>query len=563
MAEPDKNGFLKFFSLEASPTVQIIKQIMASLNQPHSVNPDPKRPASPPSLNLARGELDNSLQNLPPQANRTEPESTIPIQSVQSVNPEFVNPGSVNPGGDSPADLMTPTSNGRAAMPAGLQTGLQTEQGNFDWQWLASIAPRLHQAETIEVLFQVAITELKQRLQADRILIYQFQTDDQGVVRAEVLTRGYTPSLGERLPAIAFGADTAQMYQQQIVAFSDASRCSFMPYQQQLMEQFQVQASLSVPILMGQMWGLLVVQQCTNPRQWLDNEVSLLYQLVNELKLSLQRLTFYSERQVLTQISDKIHQSFDNAAQVKQACQTAIQEVRRLLNVERVCIYKFRPDYFGDFIYESESGGWNSLVGSAWEDTYLQEHKGGRFHNNEPFVVNDIYTGGLSDCHVKALEHFGVKAFAVVAIKQGDKLWGLLSAFQHSGPWHWAESDVALLMDVGRQLGTALQGADYLTQLQEQSNQMAKAAQISHSVAEIIPRIFQAQDLDSIFRVASQSTRLLLKCDRVAIYRFQPDPLKQNSAPISQRVVESAGRGLSVLDDSELGALGYLTNRRC
>ncbi|NJO42606.1 MAG: GAF domain-containing protein [Cyanobacteria bacterium CRU_2_1] len=423
-------------------------------------------------------------------------------------------------------------------------------KGNFDWQWLLATAAQIHQAETTDALFRVTLTAIRHRLQADRVLIYRFQTEDRGEVLAESLVDGYTPCIGEFLPAIAFGADKPQIYQQRVVSLSDVTTNPLSPYQHQIMERFQVKASLSLPILLGQIWGLLVVQQCARPRQWLESDVTLLYQLVNELKLSLQRLNFLTERQVLTQVSDRIRQMFDSATQVQTACQTAIQEVRRLLNVERVCIYKFRPNYFGDFIYESESGGFPSLVGSAWEDTYVMEHKGGRFHNNEPFVVDDVYTAGLSDCHVKALEHFGVKAFIVVAIKQGEKLWGLLSAFQHSGAWHWADSDVTLLTDVGRQLGTALQGADYLAQLQDQSTQMSKAAQVSYLTAEIIPKILRAQDLDTIFRVTNQSVRLLLKCDRVAIYQF-------NSDETSHWIAESATRGLTPLGDVDLSLIWH------
>ncbi|NJP08751.1 MAG: GAF domain-containing protein [Leptolyngbyaceae cyanobacterium RU_5_1] len=129
----------------------------------------------------------------------------------------------------------------------------------------------------------------------------------------------------------------------------------------------------------------------------------------------------------------------------------------------------------------------------------------------------------MTDCHLEALEYFGVKAFIVVAIKQGEKLWGLLSAFQHSGPRHWLETEVNLLTDIGRQLGASLQQADYLAQLQEQANQMSKAAQVSQLVAETIPKILQSQDLDTLIWVTHQAVRRLLKCDRVAIYCFNPD----------------------------------------
>ena len=44
----------------------------------------------------------------------------------------------------------------------------------------------------------------------------------------------------------------------------------------------------------------------------------------------------------------------------------------------------------------------------VWEDTYLQETKGGRYRNNESFVVNDIYQAGHSRCHIDILEQFKI-----------------------------------------------------------------------------------------------------------------------------------------------------------
>ena len=586
-----------------------------------------------------------------------------------------------------------------------------------DWSWLLAISNRIHQADDRDTLFNLTVAEIRQYLKADRVLLYHFQTDRSGVVLAESMTNGYTPSLGERLPAIIFGTESIPGDASQVVAVDDVSLQSLSPYQIQMLGRYQVKASLSIPILLDQLWGLLVVQQCSQPRRWSNHEISLLYQIVTELRLSLQPLDFRNQQQALALLSEKIRQTADletifqiatreirkrlgvervaickfrpdyfsdfvaeskaedlpaiaghaweetyiqdlqggrlrdtqplliedteshvglneaqrdiwrnaevragaitalfqgktlwgvlsayqhsaprrwlpddirfltqmsnllgvalqqaalveerdhvvqhsqavsaiaqkikNASYVESACETAVQEVRQRLDVERVAIYKFRPDFFGDFVYESESGGWPKLVGSAWEDTYLQETQGGRFRNYEPYVADDVYTAGLSDCHIASLEYFGVKAFLIVAIKQGDKLWGLLSAFQHSGPRHWRDSEGTLLANIGRQLETVLQEGNYLVQLQAQSAQLAKAAQVDHAVVQLIPKILQSQDLPTLFRLTTQSVRHLLKVDRVAIYRFDPDWS-------SKLIAESVTKGLDALINSNIGAI--------
>lgn len=580
---------------------------------------------------------------------------------------------------------------------------------------IAGVINRMRQAEAFEDLLQTTVAEIRQVLQVDRALIYRFDQATQGCVLAESLIEGYTPSLGESLAAITFGAKQTTDYQQPVIL--DESEQVLSPYQRRLLDQFQIKSSVSLPIFVREhLWGLLAVQQCSQTRQWLEVEILLLYQVVSQLQLSLQRLGFQNERQTLARLQANIRQTIDretmfqmvtrevrkflevehvaicqfrsdffgdfvsesktgdwlpmigyswedtyvrdtqggrfrhrqsyviedreadqslspchieilkrfeikagaivpifqgqtlwgllcayqhsnrrlwtaddiqfltqvgdqlgeglqkvalseaniatakhqqelppiieklsNAIYQEQACQTAVQDARQLLNVERVAIYKFRPDYFGDFIYESESGGFPPLVGSAWEDTYLKEHRGGRFRVNEPYVVDDIYTANLSDCHIAALEYFGVKSFLIVAIKQGEQLWGLVSAFQHSAPRHWLGSEIAALTEIGRQLGKALQGADYLAQLQAQSAQMAKVAQINQLTAQLIPKILQAQNRDSVFRITSQSTRILLKCDRVAIYHFSPNGE-------SVLVEESIAKGGDTWQNNELGA---------
>jgi methyl-accepting chemotaxis protein PixJ len=260
-------------------------------------------------------------------------------------------------------------------------------------------------------------------------------------------------------------------------------------------------------------------------------------------KQSLEEAKTAERERAVNRVISKLRASLD----IETIFTTTTQEVRVLLNIDRVTIYKFREDYFGDFVTESESGGWPKLVGSGWEDPFLSEHKGGRFHNNEPLVVDDVYNAGLTDCHVEALEYFGVKACIVVSIFQGEKLWGLLSAFQNSAPRHWEEGEVKLLTQIGTQLGVALQQAEYLQQTKEQSAQIVKTIQREKAQAKIIDRLRHmvgrnTSDIIEIFHTVTQEIRNFLKCDRVALYRFLPDWS-------GEFIVESVGKGWVPLVD--------------
>jgi methyl-accepting chemotaxis protein PixJ len=732
---------LNLFNIEASSIFQFIRRVLTS-----PIPPDPEKPdpiiedwrSSSFKIRPDGSRLDRSLENTTEykdiagsvpkivdpflsKATTVEAENIL-MQKFDQPEQNFNLEVPVNPVLPSASWDYKPNSNAEFPMNPSLLSTSSNEtppenKNSSDLQWVSATAREIRLAADADALFGTTVTEVRQYLKADRVLIYGFQSEAKGLVLAESMMNGYTPTLGETLPPIAFGADNLLDYQQQpAVCLNNIDQQALRPYHRQLLEQFQIKASLSLPILVqNKLWGLLVVQQCSQSRKWQDTEIILLYQIVNELKLRLQGLDFHIERQALARVSEKIHQNsnietifqivsqetrnllkvervaicqfrpdyfgdfvfeskegelpsimgiawedtyiretqgggfrnnkpfisddisktslsdcfrtiegleiracaiapifreqtlwgvlcayqhsaslhwqasevqllqqmstqlgvalqqttlleerdkstqykqelptligkMNNASSFERTCQAAVQEVRQMLDVERVAIYKFRPDYFGDFVYESESGGFPNLVGSAWEDTYIQEHQGGRFRNNEPYLADNIYAARLSECHVKTLEHFGVKSYLIVAIKQGEKLWGLLSAFQHSGSRHWLDSDVTLLSEIGRQLGLSLQSTDYLTQLEEQFTQTSKTAQISRTVSEIIPKILQAQDLETTARVTNQSVRNLLKCDRVALYRCLPDGS-------SEWVAESATQNQQALNRFDVSAL--------
>jgi len=177
------------------------------------------------------------------------------------------------------------------------------------------------------------------------------------------------------------------------------------------------------------------------------------------------------QSQAFTRIIDRIRRSLD----MKTVQAVTTDEMRQVLRCDRVSIYQFAPDWSGHFVAESVAAGWVPLVGdhirTIWADTYLQEHQGGRYRRQETFTVDDIYTAGHSSCHIDILEQFQVRAYAVVPIFRDDQLWGLLSAYQNSGPRPWHRDEISLLAQASHHLGIALQQADLLQRMQQSAEQ--------------------------------------------------------------------------------------------
>jgi PAS domain S-box-containing protein len=183
-----------------------------------------------------------------------------------------------------------------------------------------------------------------------------------------------------------------------------------------------------------------------------------------QAEAALQQQT--QQKQLLWTITQAIRQSLD----LEVILSAAVTEVRDLLEIDRVAVYRFNPDWNGDFIVESVAEGWVKLVEpnvcTVWEDTYLRETQGGRFQNHETLMVSDIYTSELQPCHIELLEQFQARAYAIAPIFVGELLWGLFAIYQNGAPHVWASWEIELLQQIVSQLAIAIQQAELYSQLQ-------------------------------------------------------------------------------------------------
>ncbi|MBD2567481.1 GAF domain-containing protein [Anabaena lutea] len=417
------------------------------------------------------------------------------------------------------------------------------------------ITSQMRQVPDMETLLQVTSAQIRDKIGGDRALIYQFTNSDAGTVLAESRTTGWTPSLGENLPAILFGLYTNQDYIEPI-AIDDINQIQATPYQKQLLEKFQVKASLSLPIFIGsKVWGLLVVHSCASSRQWQEAEITLISQIATEITYRLQSFKLQKELQQSTLAKQSVAKVISKILQqpdVDKIFQTTTQEVRQLLKCDRVGVYRFNPDWSGQFVSEAVGNNWTKIVTAdykmVWEDTHLQETKGGRYAKGETFVVNDIYKIGHAQCHIEILEQFDTKAYIIAPIFSGEKLWGLLAAYQNTGAREWQDWEVSFLTQIGLQFGVAISQGEYLEQVRKQSDQLAQIAKQEKALTKIVNRIRQSSDLEEIFKTTTQEARQALKCDRIAIYQFNPDWS-------GNFVAESVGSGWVKLVGSSINTL--------
>ncbi|RMF28305.1 MAG: response regulator, partial [Cyanobacteria bacterium J083] len=203
---------------------------------------------------------------------------------------------------------------------------------------------------------------------------------------------------------------------------------------------------------------------------------------ISEQKATEAELRESAERErTILKVVEKIRQSLD----LKEIFQTTTQELQKTLKCDRVVLYRFNPDWSGEFVAESLTPGLSPLLNNqlptGWIDTCLQETQGGRCRNHEAFIVNDLQRENLTQCHRNMYEQIGVRAFCITPIFQGEKLWGLLAAYQNTLPRQWKEGESRLLTQIGIQLGISIAQVDLFTQIQNQSLQLQQAKEVAES----------------------------------------------------------------------------------
>jgi PAS domain S-box-containing protein len=210
---------------------------------------------------------------------------------------------------------------------------------------------------------------------------------------------------------------------------------------------------------------------------------------ITERKKTEQAFKMQAEReQLMRTISQRIRQSLH----LQDILDATVKEVQSLLQVDRVIIYQFAPDMSGKIMAESVSSGWTVALGAEIKDTCFQSGAGLEYHQGRKRAIANIYTAGLTNCHIQLLERFEVKANLVVPIlleKAGENsiscLWGLLIAHQCSTPREWEENQLDLLEQLTVQIAIAIQQASILERAKTELEQRQKAEiQLRSALAE-------------------------------------------------------------------------------
>lgn len=234
---------------------------------------------------------------------------------------------------------------------------------------VAAIALRIRQSLDLEVILQQTVTEVRQFLQTDRVLIYRFEPDFSGVIVVESVEDSSLSIFGHKLSYSPYFVDQylEQYHQGKIHLVHDLATAPLVSCYRDLLEKIGVQANLVVPIVaQEQLWGLLIAHHCHSPRQWQTEEVELLRELATQVGIAVQQGELYDQVQSLNvyleqkvnqrtaklqssinfetltrKVTEKMRDSLDEL----QILQTVTQEIGHILNIERCKIELYNAEH--------------------------------------------------------------------------------------------------------------------------------------------------------------------------------------------------------------------------
>ena len=184
---------------------------------------------------------------------------------------------------------------------------------------LGAIASRIRSSLNLDEILKTTVEEVRQFLEADRVMIYRLDSHQDGGLVAESVAREWTLNWLKESYITWFCETQAKNQQGFIQTINNIDQASFSPQYVELMTELQVKAELVVPLSQDDhLWGLLIVHQCSEPRRWQSFETQALEQLAVQLAIAIQQAQLFSQVQqqsqrekLLNQISRAVNSSLD------------------------------------------------------------------------------------------------------------------------------------------------------------------------------------------------------------------------------------------------------------
>jgi twitching motility protein PilJ len=339
-------------------------------------------------------------------------------------------------------------------------------------QLLADLTSRIRQSLDFDEILKTSVTGVREVLRVDRVLIYRFNPDfESGVITAESVGRGWLKAMGQTIHDPLVPGAIERFKSGRISTINDLANTQLSECHCEILRRLEVRANMVAPIVVGdELIGLLCAHQCSGPKNWDQEEIDLMQQLSTQVGYALAQAKVLKQQEAtttrerwLTKIISNLRESLEKP----KIFRSVTRDTREALNTDRVIVFLFNPKWEGEVVAESLEPGYPAAMGAQIADPCFAEKYIEQYRQGRVIATNNIQEAGLTECHLKQLSPFQVKANLVAPIITEERLLGLLIAHQCSGPRDWQDGEIQFFRQVASQLGFALEQADLFAELEQ------------------------------------------------------------------------------------------------
>ena len=407
------------------------------------------------------------------------------------------------------------------------------EKENLDMEWTQHFTDTVRLIRTSlnqEDILETATEEVRRLLECDRVVVYGLNQESEGVIIAESVAPGWLETLGITIKDPCFEGRYIEKYQNgRVKATPDIYKANLTPCYIEQLEKLGVKANLVAPILNeAKLLGLLVAHQCTQTRDWEEDEIRWFSQIAMQVGFALDNAKLLAEATNLRQEKDTetewTHHFTDTVKLIRQSLnqedilETTTEEVRRLLECDRVVVYGLSQESEGVIIAESVAPGKLDILGRRIKDPCFEAKYIEKYQNGRVRATPNIYEANLTPCYIEQLEKLEVKANLVAPILNEGKILGLLVAHQCYQARYWEEYEIRWFSQIAMQVGFALDNAKLLGEAANLRRQKDTETEWTHHFTDAVRLIRTSFNQEDIFEIATEEVRRVLECDRVVVY---------------------------------------------
>lgn len=370
---------------------------------------------------------------------------------------------------------------------------------------ITTIAQRIRQSLNLSEILETTVLEVQKMLQADRVLIFHFLhpdqgNADQGNVVAQALANDTVPSMRGFMistPLLNIVSHLDRYYQGEALVVNDVNQMEFAENSRQLLEFFQVKSFLVVPILQKQpesfaetnpiepsttipinsnfnsLWGLLMVHQCQELRQWDSSEINLLKQLATQVSIALWQGRLYQQAQlqaVREKTLNRLTRAIRRTLDLKTIFSTAVWEIGNQYRSQRVEIWQyFTPQKVWRNVSEYR-GDLDMPVGLGTEISDQDNSVSNKLKQLE-IVKNRTLAHALNQDNIACHE-----ACLLIPLHFNNQVWGAFAVVMDSYVYDWQDEEIEFMVQIADQLAIGIQQSELYLQLQDANKKLQQLA---------------------------------------------------------------------------------------